>query len=63
MEQGLCHQEVLTMIIIYIKSNVPIDVKASIVTPYFGNPGLGTQYRFSEPIFKLIEKGILVRVP
>ncbi|WP_396022219.1 glycohydrolase toxin TNT-related protein [Chryseobacterium suipulveris] len=51
------------MIIIYIKSNVPIDVKASIVTPYFGNPGLGTQYRFSEPIFKLIEKGILVRVP
>ena len=45
------------------KINVPINVKASIVNPYFGNPGLGTQYRFSEPIYKLIEKGILIRVP
>lgn len=43
--------------------NSSINVKASIVTPYFGQPGLGTQYRFSEPIYKLIEKGILTRVP
>jgi hypothetical protein len=43
--------------------NTVINVKASIVSPYFGQPGLGTQYRFSEPLYKLIEKGILVKVP
>ncbi|MBT0552589.1 TNT domain-containing protein [Riemerella anatipestifer] len=45
------------------KINMPINVKASVVAPYFGNPGLGTQYRFSEPIYKLIEKGVLIKVP
>ena len=43
--------------------NTSINVKASMVSPYFGQPGLGIQYRFSEPIYKLIQKGILTAVP
>lgn len=42
--------------------NMSVEVKASIIAPYFGNPGLGTQYRFLEPIYKLLEKGVLEKV-
>jgi len=43
--------------------NTEVSVKASVTAPYFGQPGYGIQYPFSEPIYKLVEKGILIRVP
>jgi len=36
-----------------------VEVNSGRVAPWFGQPGLGTQYEFSSPIQNLLEQGIL----
>jgi hypothetical protein len=40
----------------------PIEVQAGEIAPWFGQPGGGTQYMFSQTIDELINAGILGRV-
>jgi hypothetical protein len=41
----------------------PIDVKAGPTAPYYGQPGLGTQYELPRTVRELIDSGHLRRVP
>jgi len=45
----------------YIQYEVvkPIEVNAGKAAPWFGQPGLGTQYEFSKSIQELVDDGIL----
>jgi hypothetical protein len=40
----------------------PFPVQSSIIAPYYGLPGMGTQYVTPLPIQLLVDKGILIRV-
>jgi hypothetical protein len=37
----------------------PVNVNSGKATPWFGQPGLGTQYEFSKSIQQLIDDGVL----
>ena len=39
---------------VYYKVNTPMVVKESLATPWFGEPGLGTQYRMNYSARELI---------
>jgi len=40
----------------------PFPVQSSIIAPYYGMPGLGTQYVTPLPIQLLVDKGILIKI-
>ena len=40
----------------------PFPVQASAIAPYYGMPGMGTQYLTPLPIQNMVNKGILIRI-
>ncbi|MDL2323360.1 TNT domain-containing protein [Bacteroidales bacterium OttesenSCG-928-A17] len=40
----------------------PFPIQSSTIAPYYGMPGMGTQYVTPLPIQLLIDKGVLIRI-
>lgn len=39
-----------------------INVESSIIAPYYGKTGMGTQYRTTETIQELLNNGIIIDI-
>jgi hypothetical protein len=40
----------------------PVEVNSGKAAPWFGQPGMGTQYEFSKSIQQLLDEGVLGKV-